>query len=299
MKQLVPIMRAIEFQKVSKEDTYVSLKEVSFAAQSGEVTCLTGPPGSGKGTIVSIIAGLTSIDTGMVRVLGMDPFSSMRLSRGCALVSGRHSLPSNLYMDDMLVHASRLYGFTRDDAREALRLLDLWNERHLRISRIPSHKVEIAKFLLPICRRPELMIVDCMDKALDASQLSFIYSCLADIVRSKASTLFITTSDRRSVEDFANSFVRIRDGNVKSELSLSAGDNRSGSRLRIRVSDVVLASMVLNAVGVEGGSVLIREPPDGISSAIALLEEKGVRIKSIERVGEEFSVGEDENTSAS
>ncbi len=292
-------MRAIEFQKVSKEGRDVSLKGVSFAAQSGEVTCLTGPPGSGKGTVVSIIAGLTTIDGGRVRVLGMDPFSSLHLSRSCAFVSGRYSLPSNLYLDDMLVHASKLYGFTRDDAREALRLLDLWNERHVRISRIPSHKVEIAKFLLPICRRPELMIVDCMDKALDPSQLSFIYSCLADIVRSKSSTLFITTSDRRSVEDFANSSVRIQDGSVKSGLSLSAGAVRSGSMLRLRVSDVVLASRVLNAVGVEGGSVLIREPPDGISSAIALLEGSGVRIKSIERVGEEFSVGEDEDTSAS
>lgn len=292
-------MRAIEFQKVSKEGTHVSLNGVSFAAESGEVTCLVGPPGSGKGIVVSIIAGLTRIDGGRVRVLGMDPSSSRLLSRRCAFVSGRYALPSNLYLDDMLIHYSRLYGFTRDDIKEALMLLDLWNDRHSRISRIPSHKVEIAKFLLPICRGPELVVVDCMDRALDPSQLSFVYSCLEDIVRSKQSSLLVSTSDRRSVEDFANSFVGIEDGKVKGDMSLSSNEGSVGSILRLRVSDVVFASRLLDAVGVEGGSVLIREPSEGLSSAIALLEQKGVKIKSIERVREEFSVGNGEGADAS
>ena len=50
-----------------------ALDGVSFEVGSGEVFSLLGPNGAGKTTTVEILEGLTTPDSGMATVLGIDP----------------------------------------------------------------------------------------------------------------------------------------------------------------------------------------------------------------------------------
>ena len=68
---------AVRVDKVTKTfpngdtPTY-ALREVSFQARSGELTMIVGPSGCGKTTLLSVICGTLSIDSGSIGVFGHD-----------------------------------------------------------------------------------------------------------------------------------------------------------------------------------------------------------------------------------
>src|SRR5579872_5249898 len=50
-----------------------ALDGVSIEALSGELTALVGPDGAGKTTLIRLLAGLMTADSGVLRVLDIDP----------------------------------------------------------------------------------------------------------------------------------------------------------------------------------------------------------------------------------
>ncbi len=50
-----------------------ALAGVSIEARAGELTALVGPDGAGKTTLIRLLAGLMTADSGSLRVLGIDP----------------------------------------------------------------------------------------------------------------------------------------------------------------------------------------------------------------------------------
>jgi ABC-2 type transport system ATP-binding protein len=63
---------AVSKRFVANKLTFQALQRVSFSAASGAVTALVGSDGSGKTTIMRLIAGLLRADEGTLTVLGLD-----------------------------------------------------------------------------------------------------------------------------------------------------------------------------------------------------------------------------------
>ncbi|WP_137938734.1 ATP-binding cassette domain-containing protein [Chitinivorax sp. B] len=61
-----------EGRLIRKRREVVALREVSFAARSGQITGLLGPNGAGKTTLLRIIAGVLRADAGRIQVDGVD-----------------------------------------------------------------------------------------------------------------------------------------------------------------------------------------------------------------------------------
>lgn len=286
-------MSAVEFQRVSCRGAFSSLDQLTFATGEGETTCILGPSGSGKTLIASIAAGLIGISGGSVRVLGQDPFHTDVAQRRCSFVFGSRAIPSGLFLDDFLLHASRLFRFSEDEARKALRLLDLYDIRHSRVSGLPPYRREIAKFLVPLCRKPDLLVVDGMEQKLDDGDLEFIYSRIFEVSKTAATSVLLTASRRKSVESFADRFLELRGGKITATTFVSSSSSQERFTLcKLRVSDVITGSKLLKAIRVEGNSIILREPADGLASAFDTLEKNGVQVLAFERLKEEDHGGE-------
>src|SRR5215469_2798523 len=70
---------ALVVDKISK--SYGSnqiVKQLAFTVRRGEVFALLGPNGAGKTTTIETLEGYRSPDSGMVRVLGLDPLRQGR-----------------------------------------------------------------------------------------------------------------------------------------------------------------------------------------------------------------------------
>ena len=88
-------MNAFSLDRVSKhflsrEGTAVpALEGVSFAATGAGITCIAGPTGSGKSTILRILSGLERADAGLALVAGKDPAG---LNGQIGYLTQRHTL---------------------------------------------------------------------------------------------------------------------------------------------------------------------------------------------------------------
>ena len=72
----------IEVEHLKKTyGSLVAVNDASFAVAEGEIFGLLGPNGAGKTTTVECVQGLRRSDSGLIRVLGLDPQSEGRALR--------------------------------------------------------------------------------------------------------------------------------------------------------------------------------------------------------------------------
>ncbi len=63
---------------------------LTLTAGAGQVTAVLGPNGAGKTTTIEVCEGYRRIDSGTVRILGLDPIATPpRCGRGSASCSSR------------------------------------------------------------------------------------------------------------------------------------------------------------------------------------------------------------------
>ena len=67
-------MNVIEVTDLTKRyGDHAAVDGVTFSVDGGEIFGILGPNGAGKTTTVESIAGLRSLDSGQISVLGLDP----------------------------------------------------------------------------------------------------------------------------------------------------------------------------------------------------------------------------------
>jgi ABC-2 type transport system ATP-binding protein len=100
-----------------------ALREVSLSVTRGEMFGLIGPDGAGKTTMIRIVCGLLSADSGAVRVLGVNPVRDHRaLTNSIGYLSQRFSLYGDLSVDENIAFFAEIHGL-RDYAARCDRLL--------------------------------------------------------------------------------------------------------------------------------------------------------------------------------
>lgn len=63
---------SIEIKNIHKHfGDFTALNDISFTVNSGELTTLLGPSGCGKTTLLRIIAGLETSDTGRIFLMAL------------------------------------------------------------------------------------------------------------------------------------------------------------------------------------------------------------------------------------
>ena len=142
---------------------------VSIAVRDGEVVSLIGPSGCGKSTLLKLVAGLTPVSGGTIRVRDTavrDPFPDVGIVFQHPVL-----LPWRTVLDNVLF-AAEMLGLARDDHRKrAVELLELSGLAGFE-TRLPrelsggmQQRVAICRALLP---DPSLLLMDEPFGALDA-----------------------------------------------------------------------------------------------------------------------------------
>src|ERR1700716_2356747 len=84
---------SIAIRNVSKKfGTFVALDDVSFNVPAGQLVALLGPSGGGKTTMLRIIAGLETADSGTVLLEGEDATERSARHRGVGFVFQPYAL---------------------------------------------------------------------------------------------------------------------------------------------------------------------------------------------------------------
>lgn len=142
-----------------------ALDGMSFELPQGATCAILGHNGAGKTTTIRALLGLLAVDTGTVRVLGLDPVAAGRAVRSRVGVLLDHDgLYDRMSAIDNLDYHARIHGLDRATRaariEDVLRLFALWDRRRQHVRTLSTgmrKKLAIARALL---HRPELLLLD-------------------------------------------------------------------------------------------------------------------------------------------
>ncbi|MGY1716463.1 ABC transporter ATP-binding protein [Geodermatophilus sp. SYSU D01106] len=249
-----------------------ALKGVDVVVPAGRLTAVTGPSGSGKSSLLRILAAQDRPTAGVAEVAGtsLTGLSARRLRalrrREIGYVfprPGQNLLP-HLTGTEHLVLAGRLRGMgRREAARQGAELLDVLGladrAGHLpaELSGGEQQRLALAQAVLG---RPALVVADEPTSELDSATTGQLLAAVAELTRDGTSVVMATHDPQAAAA--ADRVVHLRSGAV-------AHEEVAGRRLavvdgegRVQLPEEALARFPDRRVAVEltADGVLLREP---------------------------------------
>ncbi len=167
------------------------LKNISFTVEAETINVLVGPNGSGKTSLLKIIAGLIKPSKGEIKVLGLEPWKNKfpREKIGYIAQNPLHQLTEPTVREELLLQAV--------DEKEAYRWAELMgldiylDENPLNLSYGEQKRLLIAAAL---ARNPDILLVDELGVGQDSQGLSIIIDALRKY-REAGRTIIASTHD--------------------------------------------------------------------------------------------------------
>jgi sulfate transport system ATP-binding protein len=181
------------------------LEDIDFDVAEGESLVLLGASGSGKTTILRVIAGLEEPDTGRVILHGKDVTELPARERGVGVIFQDYALFPRMTVEQNIGYGLRIRGKAKKEIKETVaRLLELIGlEEHRK--KMPSQlsggqqqRVAIARTL---AYEPEVLLFDEPFGALDAqTRVRLRREIRALLKKIKVPAIFITHDQEEALE---------------------------------------------------------------------------------------------------
>lgn len=167
---------------------------ISFEVEQGEVFGLLGPPGSGTTTVIECLQGLRIPDSGMVRVLGLDPASQrLELRRRIGAHPEHSGLPDRIRVGESLRLFASFCG-RRVDWKGVMARWGLAGQAKLLVEQLTDRERLRLVFALALVNRPELVFLDDVSAGLDPGARSLVPELLRR-VRDEGTTVVLATHE--------------------------------------------------------------------------------------------------------
>ncbi|MET0266768.1 MAG: amino acid ABC transporter ATP-binding protein [Duganella sp.] len=188
------------------------LKGFSLEVAPSEIVCLIGPSGSGKSTLLRVLNGLAPVDSGEVRVCGIDVHAPdvdlLALRRRIGLIFQSYNLFPHLSVIDNITLAptqvlKQPLAQAREYARELLRMVRLEDKADAfpgQLSGGQQQRVAIARSL---AMRPDVMMFDEVTAALDPETVKEVLNTIRAVAAS-GMTCLIVTHEMRFAREIAD-----------------------------------------------------------------------------------------------
>jgi ABC-type multidrug transport system fused ATPase/permease subunit len=197
------------------------LHGISFTAQPGQMVALVGSSGAGKSTTAALLARLYDVDSGAVRLNGVDvrdlTFASLKDTVGMVTQDGHlfhESIRSNLRLaapaatDDQLWEALRRARLADVVAQMPDGLDTVVGERGYRLSGGQRQRLTIARLLLG---RSRVVVLDEATASLDSESEVAVQQALAEAFAGRTS---IVIAHRLSTVRSADVILVVEDGRI-------------------------------------------------------------------------------------
>ncbi|HEY5335979.1 MAG TPA: ATP-binding cassette domain-containing protein [Mycobacteriales bacterium] len=195
-----------------------ALRGVTLSVSVGESVAVIGPSGSGKSSLIAVLAGLSNPSSGDVEILGL---SRERLRRrdsmdiGIMLQNPSRNLfalataMENLVLALRAVHVSG--AAARDRANELLEAVGLGERRTSRVRALSGGEQQRLALAVAVAGRPRLVLADEPTSQLDRATGAQVARLLQELHRRDGTALLVVTHDD-AVAGLFDRTVVMRDG---------------------------------------------------------------------------------------
>jgi len=200
-----------------------ALRGISLSIKKGGFVAVAGPSGSGKTTVLNIIGGLDSADSGRVMVDGkaLDEMNQSQLANlrlhNIGFVFQAYNLIPVLSALENVEYVMLLQGVPVADRRQRARTIlddvgleDKYDRRPAELSGGQQQRVAVAR---AIVSSPSIVLADEPTANLDSKTGQGLLELMQEMNEKKEVTFIFSTHDQM-VMDYARRLVKIRDGRV-------------------------------------------------------------------------------------
>jgi sulfate transport system ATP-binding protein len=199
--------------------TFEAVRDVSFTAEAGTITALLGPSGSGKSSVLRMIAGLEVPTAGRIW-MGDDELTAKSVQeRAVGFVFQHYALFRHMTVAQNVEFGLKVRKEPREsrDARvkELLELVQMTNfaQRYPeQLSGGQRQRVALSRALAP---RPQVLLLDEPFGALDAKVRQDLRRWLDELHRELGVTSLLVTHDQEEALELANQVVVMHEGRME------------------------------------------------------------------------------------
>ena len=213
-------MVSLEVKNLSKiYNKKTVLNNISFTVNDGEFLSILGPSGCGKTTLLKILIGIETLDSGEIIKNGKNINKLDPSKRNMGIVFQNYALFPNMTVLNNVMYALNIKLKNKKEAEEkSLDILKMLNmEEHLNkypheLSGGQMQRVAIARTL---ALNPDIILFDEALSALDADNKLILKKELKEIQKKFNTTMIFITHDQEEAFSLSDRVMIMKEGNIE------------------------------------------------------------------------------------
>jgi lipooligosaccharide transport system ATP-binding protein len=206
---------------VKRFGTFTAVDGIDFDVHAGEVFGFLGPNGAGKTSTMRMIAAVSPVTDGSLRVLDRDPsVAGPEIRARIGVVPQENNLDEELSVSDNLYIYGRYFGLPRAQVRERIdellafaQLSERANDRVTVLSGGMKRRLVIARALI---NSPDMVLLDEPTTGLDPQARHMVWDRLRSLTQ-QGVTLLLTTHYMDEAEQLCDRLVVMSDARIVAE----------------------------------------------------------------------------------
>ena len=203
-------------------DTVVALEDINLVIKKGETVVLKGASGSGKSTILSLIAGLSKPTSGEVIVNQkrvsklVDDFASLFRRENIGFIFQKYNLIPTLTVKENiivpLIPTNPEPKMLEKKVDSVLKKFKLENKKNITVKNLSGGEQQRVAISRALINNPPIMIADEPTANLD-EKLSLEFINILKLLKDEGKTIVVATHDPLFFDlDFVDKIVEIKNG---------------------------------------------------------------------------------------
>lgn len=214
------ILNKLEVSHLNKSfDHKQVLKDISFTVKDGEFLSVLGPSGCGKTTLLRILIGLETANSGTILVDGKDISQLSPSQRDMGIIFQNYALFPAMTVLQNVEYALRLRPDLKSQAHEialtTLNQLGMQDQIHKKPHQLSGGQQQRVAIARTLALNPKIVLLDEPISALDVTNREIMKRELKDIQAKFHTTMVFITHDQEEAFFLSDRIMVLSHGNIE------------------------------------------------------------------------------------
>ena len=208
---------------------FIAVNNISFEMKSGDRIGIIGPNGSGKTTMVEMLAGVSQPTKGKIKY-GFQDTDSPKEFIGIQFQNSNY--PSGLTVKDIIAfgrNIRKLKDISNDELKKMLKVFRMENIYKKKIRSLSGGEKQRINILLSIIHNPKIVILDEISTGLDIASREDIISFTDKLLEERKMSLLLISHHMEEIRALCKKVIFIYEGKIQEHDSIKNIEKKYGS----------------------------------------------------------------------